>query len=634
MAVVQPGSPSSSRPMDVRGLRGALAFAVCLNLLFWLAFFRLLPPTHALSALSPYLVQVDLHAPQGDHRPSPGDIPPAIRGAPLQSARASFAVQVAPSTPDLALLITHFDDNISVYLNGRLIQMPSGVFGVHVTHEGEAPLLLDLTTEAPRVGANRVDLMVLCNGCRPRLGRVYFGPKVLLRPAMVFYQFGSVTLPLVTAVASGTLLLLALSLIPIAAYGRLPFALAGLAGTVALDAWLTSWSGTRPDYATYVLVRYLNQYLIFLSVCFFLNAMADRSRRHGIAFISIYGVIFSILLMCYLFCGDIAQIYPLMDTICIILMAIYTIYSVFYIYRIDRPDAVRLGGIFFLGVGSCAYDAAGYITGNAVDGQFRSTALSPLFMVAALGVEIALRGYRLHRLAAADYSEAQARLLAQADEIRISYDKLREQERLNVVNLERQRLIRDMHDGVGGQLIGIATHLKDNEMPRPAIRQAIQAALDDLRHIIDSSDSVGDSLDVAIAIFSERIGPRLGGANIAFHWHNMARDPVVGLSPNQVLNIYRILQEGVANAMKHSGATAVELSLSDTLATDVVVITLADNGVGLPVTGAAAPSGRGFANMRQRAAHIGARFLADSRPGEGVRLTLEIPRPASATPDP
>jgi signal transduction histidine kinase len=351
-------------------------------------------------------------------------------------------------------------------------------------------------------------------------------------------------------------------------------------------------------------------------------------------YVSIYILFASVLLGFYFLGGDLSQIYPIMDISGIVLTALYTTYAAIHIYRTDRPDALRLGGIFVLGLSSCAYDVVGYLTGGMVDGQFRSTALSPLFMVAALGVEIALRGYRLHRLAAADYSDAQARLVAQADQIRISYDKLREQERLNVMNFERQRLIRDMHDGVGGQLIGIATHLKDNEMPRPAIRQAIQAALDDLRHIIDSSDSVGDSLDVAISIFSERIGPRLSGANIRFQWRNTAREPIVGLSPNQVLNIYRILQEGVANAMKHSGATEVELALSDTTDADTVVLSLADNGIGLPAAGAAAPNGRGFANMRQRAAHIGVRFMAESRPGEGVRLTLEIPRPVGAAPDP
>jgi two-component system sensor histidine kinase UhpB len=93
------------------------------------------------------------------------------------------------------------------------------------------------------------------------------------------------------------------------------------------------------------------------------------------------------------------------------------------------------------------------------------------------------------------------------------------------------------------------------------------------------------------------------------------------LSPDVELVIYRIAQEGLTNALRHSGARSVTVSLvadAETLTLRVV-----DDGKGLPAN---LPSGTaGIAGMRERALLVGGRLSIESRPDEGTEVRLSIP---------
>lgn len=87
--------------------------------------------------------------------------------------------------------------------------------------------------------------------------------------------------------------------------------------------------------------------------------------------------------------------------------------------------------------------------------------------------------------------------------------------------------------------------------------------------------------------------------------------------------IFRIVQEALHNAIKHSIAKNIEVSLE--YAEETFCLTISDDGVGFnPATLQSAETGIGLKNMQNRAALIGADFKLHSKPGEGTRITIEI----------
>jgi signal transduction histidine kinase len=85
--------------------------------------------------------------------------------------------------------------------------------------------------------------------------------------------------------------------------------------------------------------------------------------------------------------------------------------------------------------------------------------------------------------------------------------------------------------------------------------------------------------------------------------------------------LYRIVQESLANIARHSQAEKADVSLS--YHTRYVEVQITDNGQGFDMKNI--PSGLGLHSMRERASMIGGSLLVDSKPGEGTRVTIQVP---------
>ena len=93
------------------------------------------------------------------------------------------------------------------------------------------------------------------------------------------------------------------------------------------------------------------------------------------------------------------------------------------------------------------------------------------------------------------------------------------------------------------------------------------------------------------------------------------------------LNIYRLAQEAVSNAVKHGKASDIEIILSlghaDPEGKEIFRMDVTDNGSGFDVK--AATRGMGLSNMTDRAQMLGGRLEIDSSAGEGTRVTAYVP---------
>lgn len=191
---------------------------------------------------------------------------------------------------------------------------------------------------------------------------------------------------------------------------------------------------------------------------------------------------------------------------------------------------------------------------------------------------------------------------------------------------ERLQLVRDLHDGFGGTLVGAIARLQQapDDSPKAAVIDVLKEMRDDLRLVIDTTAQEQADLAALIAPLRHRASRLLEAADIDAHWQVEGLDGV-HLEPARSLDLLRLLQEALTNVFKHSRASRVDVRIARE--GDRLQLQVADDGVGLPAS--AAPrregGGAGFASMRLRATRLGGDLqLQDRAPGMALRLEMPL----------
>ena len=221
-----------------------------------------------------------------------------------------------------------------------------------------------------------------------------------------------------------------------------------------------------------------------------------------------------------------------------------------------------------------------------------------------------------------------ARRLAQREaELTDSHARLREVEHRELLHQERQRLMQDMHDGLGSTLVGALRVVENGRAAKLDLVSVLRSCIDDLKLTIDSMEPVETDLLLLLATLRFRLQPRLEASGVKLIWNADDVPPLEWLDQRHALHILRILQEAFANILKHSGAGEIRVSVASE--DDRVEIRVRDDGAGFDP---AAPSngGRGLANQLRRAEAIGATIAwAPSERGACLVLVLPVVKPAS-----
>lgn len=248
------------------------------------------------------------------------------------------------------------------------------------------------------------------------------------------------------------------------------------------------------------------------------------------------------------------------------------------------------------------------------------------FLLLAMTAAFLARNFRLFQSQGALNAMLQAKVTQREAELVEAAVREQALVRAQAHDEERRRIMRDLHDGLGSQLMTMMLTARLGEADPPKVAEGLQGVIDEMRLMVDSMDSVGESLESALATFRARIQPRVEAAGFAFHWRQDETLPAPDLGPRDVLQVFRIMQEAVTNALRHSGGSAIAVEVAAAGA-DGVAITIADNGKGGAQSGEA---GRGLANMKNRARALGADYALTSTSGEGTRVTLTLRQPALA----
>ena len=239
----------------------------------------------------------------------------------------------------------------------------------------------------------------------------------------------------------------------------------------------------------------------------------------------------------------------------------------------------------------------------------------PVLLVALVTAFVG-RNIRLFSSAEDFNRELQAKLFERTKELATAHQRekllLREQAHQD----ERRRIMADMHDGLGSQLMSLLLLARRGKAEPERLTRGLQGALDEMRLMIDSMDSVGESLGSALALYRERARERATEAGFAFEWNDDADGALPVLPPRAVLQVFRVLQEALTNALKHSNGNTVCINVASR------AITVCDNGT---LLGDERPGGRGLDNMAARADAIGGTFTLAREGGQTV-ARIELPQ--------
>ncbi|SNS82775.1 Signal transduction histidine kinase [Noviherbaspirillum humi] len=214
-------------------------------------------------------------------------------------------------------------------------------------------------------------------------------------------------------------------------------------------------------------------------------------------------------------------------------------------------------------------------------------------------------------------------------ELATQYEQMKQLERQHAATEERQRIMQDMHDGLGSKLLAALITVRDGQASRDDIIALLQETIDEMRLVVGSLSPENPDLLGPLWDFRFRMMPRLARIGLKLVWRTENLPEVLNVSPYTGLHVLRIIHEATTNVIKH--ARADTLCISIIYSGTALEIRVEDDGVGFVQENK--PQGFGMQNMRSRAEKIGA-FLDVESSERGCRISLKLPLQELPLPQP
>jgi signal transduction histidine kinase len=187
---------------------------------------------------------------------------------------------------------------------------------------------------------------------------------------------------------------------------------------------------------------------------------------------------------------------------------------------------------------------------------------------------------------------------------------------------ERGRVAREIHDGLAQYLFAITTQVSmlesgaPLEQVLPRLKRASTAAQQEARFAVLALSSAGGTapFDAALRRYVDVLTAD-GALEV-----ELDVDPQVRLAPDEQIEVFRIVQEGLGNARRHAGARQVEVTISQRSGRRIVAVH--DDGVGFDTE--TSGSGQGLENMKLRAEAIDGQMRLSSAPGRGTAIEVVL----------
>ncbi|MBX3705326.1 MAG: hypothetical protein KF911_01745 [Pseudomonadales bacterium] len=542
--------------------------------------------------------------------------------------RFALDLQVPPNRL-WAVLIPRVEQNAHLYLNGELVG-GSGAIAPYPSRLTNRPLYFRIPNGLLRPGANTFEVQV---GSYPAgrgfLDAVLIGPDEVLAPAFARRYFVQVDL---------LWLFLAGSISMTAVIGLL----AWLRPRDTVYRWMAAVSGcwSLLSFLSLVVEPVVPGYWIVAGQTIASTGFCASAFLFGLRFVgSVRPVLDRLIVACALF-GVIATLLAallapaLVPYLRAVSPGLQMLIGPFVLaHLVRRYVATRDPDLFLLLYAGAVLVVFGQMSWLSAAGV--SSAIGARYLYYATPLILVVVGALMLRrfVAALDASEQWAdtletRVAEKSAELQQNHARLAALEQQWALARERERIMRDMHDGVGGHLVASLSRLRDSPSADPPLRETLENALIDLRLMIDSLEGEDGDLNVALGMLRNRLQSQLAAASLQMRWDVPELPVSPRWTPDLILQVMRIVQEAITNVIKHAGASIVSLR-AEAQGNDVLV-TIADDGCGLS-DGAASTQGRGLRNMVRRAELIGARLdvrravQVPHRAVRGTEVVLRIP---------
>lgn len=217
------------------------------------------------------------------------------------------------------------------------------------------------------------------------------------------------------------------------------------------------------------------------------------------------------------------------------------------------------------------------------------------------------RGKQLFRDADRTLADSLHHLTTEALKLREGYER--------GVNEERNRIADDLHDELGGRLLTLLHQSRGADHG-----DAVRAVIHELRNVVGDLGTQPATLQEAAAQWQREAEARCKAAGCQMRWHLESSFRSLWLEIGQRVHLGRMIKEALSNALRHSGASEIEVRFQAEGGN--LSIFIGDNGRGFDPAKA---TGRGLHTLRRRARLLGGSVTVLSAPGQGTRVAISIP---------
>lgn len=186
---------------------------------------------------------------------------------------------------------------------------------------------------------------------------------------------------------------------------------------------------------------------------------------------------------------------------------------------------------------------------------------------------------------------------------------------------ERERLMREMHDGIGSNLVTALAVARQRKDPETTIA-TLQRAISDLKITVDSLAPIEGDVVTLLANLRHRMEQELSQAGITSIWRVEECEPLEWMDAGHSLHLLRLLQEALSNILQHADARSIILSCKSSLsgAEPGILISIIDDGVGFDPERNS--ESKGLAFMRQRAEILNGSLTIENVDAGGTAVNL------------
>lgn len=549
----------------------------------------------------------------------------------INSNKTTFRITADATNPfqeNYAILISRVVLYPTLNLNGTILE-PSGK-GISQAKNTFEPRLYIIPSALLKQN-NIIEITVENETFRPKLGEVYFAPYSNLITAAKWRRFFAVDFPFASTSIGFFIMLLSIA-VSFLARDRGIYLWFGIVmgiwslRTLSLLGPFTFLT-TEGERIIYFITTYS---LLFVCVAF-INAWTGTNAKYNRPFLIANVTLIMLGGAVYIYKFISPDIYITLGNMLGVGTFLYIYYRLYRYYKsleqiplmeifaftlcplVGLADILDQMGIHFLTFGQIL--TLPYIP------------LAQLVLAAAMIISLAEKVFSVHTIMDNTNTILKKTITLKEQELESSYQQSRKQEAESAALKERERIMIDLHDGFAGQLSSLLARVRMKRTNLSDVESRLAEGLSDLRLTIDALTYSHESLQDMIVRFRHHIDIMTEGVNFNISWDVNLKNNQAKYQPDTMLHIYRIMQEAINNAIKHSNGNAIHISvmeLSDPCFP--FCITILDNGRHMENFD---PSrGHGIANMHKRAQRIEARLSIVQHQNE-TTVQLRLPYPSA-----